>query len=98
MKDEVIVYGASDDLIEIEGSIREEFNRGRAYLGFSDGSVLFIEYGRLGEWAIRVVAQGSAQIDIEPASAENDTYSDKATLIGEIKWVVVGGNFVRASK
>jgi len=37
------VYGASDDLIEIKGDIREEFSRYDSegdYLAFSDGTVL----------------------------------------------------------
>lgn len=25
-EDEVLIYGASDDLVEVDGSIREEFN------------------------------------------------------------------------
>ena len=47
------IYGASADLIEVDGDYREEFNHydscddnaKPAYLAFADGTVLSITYG-----------------------------------------------------
>lgn len=48
------IYGASDDLIEVDGDITEEFDaieQHPYYLGFSTGVVLRIECGH--EWGKR---------------------------------------------
>jgi hypothetical protein len=92
----VTVYGASDDLIEVEGDIREEFNprsddveEGNAYLAFSDGTVLKVKYD--GCWRITPVARGSAEYQKTEATDEDKDYSDKVTLEGEeLRWVVYG--------
>lgn len=65
----VYVYGASDDLIEIEGDLSEEFgytpptyshhDAKPYYLGFSDGTLLKITYD--GEWNIKLI-KGEALI------------------------------------
>jgi hypothetical protein len=93
----ITVYGASDDLIEIEGDIREEFQGGDGvvYLGFSEGTVLSIEYSRNGIWRITPYFRGLASLDIELASLDDeDNYSDRAILemtgVGVIRWVVAG--------
>lgn len=57
----ITVYGASDDLIEIDGDIREEFpyiehqstDGGADLIAVSDGTVLRIEFTRAGTWSIR---------------------------------------------
>ena len=94
----ITVYGASDDLIEIEGEISEEFSAlsyedgDGAVLGFSDGTVLRIRYSDEGVWRIVLVIQGHAAVRIEQAP-ENDegNYSDRAVLDGPVfRWVVVG--------
>jgi hypothetical protein len=57
------IYGSSDDLVEIEGGIDEEFpadGAGPHYLAFSDGTLLSIDYGREGIWRINRLATGSA--------------------------------------
>lgn len=96
----VIVCGASDDLIEIEGDIREEFNcydeEHPQYLGFSEGTVLSIFYSSKGIWEIRRVAIGDAKYSKKEAvdNSIDDEYSDKATLESDnIRWVVFGGGF-----
>ena len=96
----ITVYGASDDLIEIEGDIREEFDvTGDAddglMLGFSDGTVLSVRYANDGNWRISVAAKGTSEVQHVPAGSnglpENDEdYSDRATLDGDIAWVVCG--------
>jgi hypothetical protein len=81
----ITVYGASDDLIEIEGAIREEFSAIDAapghLLAFSDGTVLSVRYGREGLWRIAPVCRGAASLNIRQTSADDpDGYTDRATL------------------
>lgn len=90
----VIVYGASDDLIEVEGDIREEFSPERddepTYLAFSNGTVLSVVYDRHGKWRIHPVA-GNENVSIEFAPEnEDDGYSDIATVNGYVTWAVCG--------
>ena len=98
--EEVIIYGASDDLIEIEGNIREEFScfdeEKPPFLAFSDGTVLSILYDNDGIWKIRRVAVGKAEYsNKEAVNPDSDEYSDKVTLKGgNIQWVVYGREFV----
>jgi len=104
----VIIFGASDDLVEIRGDIYEEFNPDSderpSYLAFSDGTVLSVEYGRGGTWHIRRVVEGSAAyerrdaVDADAGSDERgySLYSDRVTLgstDGEIAWAVFGSRF-----
>lgn len=93
------VYGASDDLIEVEGDIREEFNAleddDPTVLAFSNGVVVSVEYDRHGIWRIRPLANGS-RVTITIAPTDNDeNYSDRATINEEVSWVVRGREFVR---
>lgn len=90
----ITVHGASDDLIEVEGDIREEFSGGPSntdLLAFSDGTVLQITYGKSGVWRINLAAAGTATVNIVQAPLnDDDNYSDRATLDGDIRWVVRG--------
>lgn len=94
----VTVYGASDDCIEVEGAITEEFtpydkNFDGDLLAFSDGSVLRIRYTDSGVWRIEPVQTGSA-IKITPAlEGDEDNYSDIATVAGPVRWVVLGTEY-----
>jgi hypothetical protein len=107
----LIVYGASDDLVEIEGDIREEFNHGDgepSYLAVSDGTVLRITYD--GQWHISRITEGAAEYAHDPATAEDGDprddeyktpcYSDRVTLTGmgdlPLAWVVFGDRFEAA--
>ena len=66
------VYGASDDLIEVEGDIREEFtalfdchdNVG-GILAFSEGTIVRIVYDIDGIWRITPIRYGDFTIDIK---------------------------------
>lgn len=97
----VTVYGASDDLIEIEGDIREEISpndEDPAKLAFSDGTVLSVEYDSDGCWRVNRVAEGSATMHkVEAEGPDSDNYSDRVTLTGDIKWVIAG-NWMRRVK
>lgn len=95
------IYGASDDLIEIEGDIQEEFNPSDCeepcLLAFSDGTLLQIQYGVGGTalWRIQPLVYGSAKYRKTEATNEDDNYSDVVTLDGEIKWVVCGDQWAK---
>lgn len=98
----ITVYGASDDLVEVEGDIREEFNvssDSAELLAFSDGTVLRVGYDELhdGYWRITPMFRGSAHLTVEPVASAygrredgKPAYSEIATLTGEIRWVVRG--------
>lgn len=97
----VQITGASDDLIEIDGDLREEFgyndhrnssdNRGDL-LGFSDGTLLRIKHDSEGTWRITRLRTGSAAFHLE--QAEEGDRTDVATLDGDVAWVVHGSSFV----
>jgi hypothetical protein len=96
---ELIITGASDDLIEIDGQIREEFtysdNDDGDLIAVSDGTVLRIKFD--GVWRITLVKRGTARVDIVQAD-EDDEGTDTATLdlIGSFAWVVQGSAIVKA--
>lgn len=100
----VEVYGASDDLIEVEGAIREEFNAlGQAadggeggLLAFSDGTVLEVEYTSSGVWRISRIAAGGAVYQRTEATGPDGDYTDRVALVGDISWVVFGKRIARA--
>lgn len=91
----VKIYGVSDDLIEVEGDIREEFSffpddeKERRLLAFSDGTVLGANYDADGIWRLAVVARGSCTLEKQEGSATEDT-PDIVTMTGDVRWVVFG--------
>ncbi len=92
----VTIYGASDDLIEVEGDIREEFSaRGdddAGYLAFSNGAVFSIMYAQDGCWRITpaYVPDYVSWTKVEAVSADSRDYSDRVTIDGDCSWVVYG--------
>lgn len=100
----VIVTGGNDDLIDVEGAISEEFpfyrNDQGGVIAFSDGTVLLVRRpdGVDGDycWRISAIALGTAALTIDPATGDEST--DTATLTGDIRWVVRGNTFVRATR
>lgn len=95
------VYGASDDLIEIEGDIREEFyavsGEKPTLLAFSDGTLLQVQYGGGGQafWRITPLVYGAAKYQKTEATDEDVNYSDIVTLEGDIKWIVCGDGWAK---
>lgn len=93
------IYGASDDLIEIEGDISEEFDHYNDeepfYLAFSDGTALSVLYDKDGFWRINRLAFGSAEYSKHEGMDEDGDYSDIITLTGDIKWAIGGKNFAK---
>ena len=83
----IMIYGASDDLIEIEGDFREEIYAIDAdtipyLLSFSDSTVLEVRYDERGMWRIRRVVEGLAQYEHREGTDVDTDYSDRATLYG----------------
>jgi hypothetical protein len=103
------IYGASDDLIELEGDIRDEIGcygidddkDVKWYLALSDGTLLSVNYD--GRWRFAVVTVGGAQLSkIEATEDEGSradgtpAYSDVVTLDGpKILWAALSKEVVR---
>lgn len=101
--DEIVIYGASDDLIEIESTSfgAEEFNVMLDYpedvvlLAISDGTVLRVRYDEDGVWRFNPVVVGSATVTNEQGY-DDDRHSDRVTLTGDdLRWVVLGVQIVK---
>jgi hypothetical protein len=104
-KNKTIIYGASDDLIEIDGGLCEEIGSYDfdGYLACSDGTLLKMKYD--GDWIIRAVRAGSLFDKITPSVGEEDnhageysgvsSYSDIAVFKGKLTWVLQGKTLVK---
>ncbi len=92
------VYGHSDDLIEVNGNIHEEFNGDDELLTFSNGVLLRIRYDDDGIWRINVLA-GRENVEVQTCVPDEDdrNYTDRAR-IKDAKWVVVNNKFVRGNE
>lgn len=97
----VTIYGYSDDLIEVEGDIEDEFSykdddKGDV-LSFSNGTVLRIEYSSDGLWKIVALA-GAEHVTVEYSAidAESSEYSDRVMVDGDISWVTHGSTVTKA--
>lgn len=86
----ITVYGASDDLIEVDGDISDTFNytgnRGEGdLLAFSDGTVLQMRQDPEYTWVIDVLAHGASEVETWTHTKEGD----QARVSGAV-WVVHG--------
>lgn len=95
--DTVTVHGASDDLIEIDGAIEEEFNyrndEGGDLLAFNDGTLLRITYTRDAIWRITPIVTGTAALHWDHIAHEGDEddYTDRVSLVSpSLAWVAHG--------
>lgn len=96
------IYGASDDLIEIDGAISDEVNDGDSMsFSASDGTKGTISYGNEGSWKISLTNKGkkflgivkSVGDDVEhifPDAIGCSSYSDVLILDEGIEWVKIG--------
>lgn len=101
--DRLEIYGSSDDLIEIEGAIREEFshyfqNGDVLYLAISDGTLLEVRYE--GCWRFTPLKRGTSEYAKEEAEGvDSDNYSDRITLKGEeFHWVALATEWAGKTK
>jgi hypothetical protein len=91
----VTVYGASDDLIEVDGAVSEEFplhdDDEGDLLAFSNGVILRVCYSKSGVWRITRVVGDAEWVSIEQAPEDDeDNYTDRATVNDSVAWVVHG--------
>lgn len=98
------VYGRSDDLVEVEGDVREEFiaphPSDRLFLTFSNGVVLLVEYGAAGEWNVsELYSPVGVDVEIFPTAWVDAPvgYSETAVVEGgdEVEWVLTGEDIYR---
>jgi hypothetical protein len=97
----VEIYGASDDLIEVDGDLNEEFDGGGdiQYLAFSDGTLLSVEYDSDVMWRINRLVEGVATYSKKEATDPDEDYTDRVTLeSASLKWVVCGSGLARATE
>lgn len=91
----LVITGASDDLIEVDGDLVEEFTYQNEddgdLIAFSDGTLLRVKFSPdgTGNWRITPVHRGAAKLAIEQTDGEDST--DRATLDGDVRWVCQGG-------
>ena len=95
----VRIYGASDDLVEIEGSDYQEDEIGcfeaNVRIWFEDGTVILVSYGKqdLAVWSIVIEKVGTAKFDLQICEDEDaDIYSDIFEIDSEIVRHEVIGN------
>ena len=84
-----VIFGRSDDLIELGGDIEEEFSHYSdtkwAYLHFDEGTVVRAGHCLVDgkEWAIEVVKSGAATATfLEPEMDDGEHYTDRLVLDG----------------
>ena len=88
----VKIYGASDDLVEIEGSDYEDeigCYDSNVRIRFVDGTQIRIGYPKNGQaiWWIEVEKKGTADQELKICNdEEDDPYSDVFMIDSEIKW------------
>ena len=88
------VSGHSDDIVCVEGDLTEEFYPTEDepfYVAISEGTLLRVSYD--GMWNIRVLHTGlGTTVHHEPATDEDENYSDVVTLTSELPamWAVAG--------
>lgn len=103
------IYGASDDLIEIEGPCSEEFgcydHKKPIKIQMSDGTKATIYYDD--EWKITVPFAGSKYHSVIPSVGDDNehvaehakgcsSYSDVLVMDEGIEWVKIGRKIFRA--
>jgi hypothetical protein len=90
----ITITGYSDDLIDIEGDISEEFSHNDddhpAFLAVSDGTLLRVQRDHDGVWRIVPVRRGNATLDHTFGQDDRD-HTDRVTLTGDdVHWIVYG--------
>jgi len=87
----ITITGHSDDLIEIEGDISEEFDAygEEDYLVTSNIGAVRVEYDVDGIWRIQRLA---GDVDVAQATGDgsDEDYSDVGVMHGNVRWVACG--------
>lgn len=86
----IIIYGASDDLVEVEGKVPgcdeyTSFDRPKVVVCEPSGDRFRVEFGQRGWTVTHEHASGALSVDIRNAPEDDeDDYSDRACVVGEI--------------
>jgi len=86
------VTGGSDDLVELEGDLCEEFdandcNDGR--MALSDGTLMKVEYDEDGLWRFKVLYKGSLyDHKVEGCMDDDDGTNDVVHFKAGLKWAM----------
>jgi hypothetical protein len=96
------VYGASDDLIELDGNfgdVNEEIglypkDNEAHYLAFSDGTVLRVVYDEDGIWRLTPIFKGALYDRKEDGVVSSDT-NDVVYFHTGVKWCVCGKDLAK---
>ena len=87
------IYGASDDVVVVKGDITEEFTpspEGELILGFSTGHAVRIRFTDSGVWRIESCTTPKLDTLSQAPEGDEDIYSDRATILAPVRWVVAG--------
>lgn len=95
----IVITGASDDLIAIDGDFSEEFGHNDddnpAFLAVSDGTLLRVQRDRDGIWRIVPVRYGPRSSLNHVFGQDDKDHTDRLTLTGDdVHWVVYGTRWV----
>lgn len=87
----ITIYAASDDLIEVEGAIREEFSDP----DFCDGAYVYVSTGdvirfrlEVEGWRAQVVVTGNSYTKVVPRPDRPDSGDEAVTVPALVTWVV----------
>jgi hypothetical protein len=85
------IRGASDDLIEIDGALSEEFSVSgeSVLLGVSDGTLLTVSFDVSGVWRINLLVEGSAEYSKVDGTEKSGTDVVKLEA-PSLTWVLLG--------
>ena len=84
----VTITGLSDDLVEVEGDLKEEFCADDVLLIFGDGTEIRAKYADDGLWHIARTKVGTGTYThVSKATDPDGVYTDKVTLEGDLKSV-----------
>lgn len=94
------IYGSSDDLIEVEGNVNEEFGHYSdepAMLGCSDGTLIRVRHDEEGIWRLTIIRSGKDTTYDLRLGQDDRQHTDVLTLHADVNWVVyTTGNLVYA--
>ena len=95
----ITITGSSDDIVMVEGDIRDEFypaDTDDFYIAVSDGTLLKGRYDDEGMWRFTQRFVGSATFAHATATDPDDDYSDQVIMEGDaIRWVALATHFAK---
>ncbi len=88
-KTELHIYGYSDDLVEIEGTLNgkpfsEEYScdKGQGFVGLTSGTAIKISLGDQAEWKLETLVLGPEDTIIEVKEDKKCSYSEEYIISG----------------